>query len=73
MKWLSVVPLYPALVPRVTPMVMALFSLAVAGWASVVAGEGLTKNAVEAERLIELRLRAADVHVASTQSTSPVH
>ncbi len=41
-------------------MVMALFSLAVAGWASVVAGEGLTKNAVEAERLIELRLRAAD-------------
>ena len=28
--------------------------------ASVVAGEGLTKNAVEAERLIGLRLRAAD-------------
>ena len=43
--------------PAVSRRMLALFRLAVA---SVVAGEGLTKNAVEAERLIELRLRAAD-------------
>ena len=39
---------------------MGLTLYLAAGWAFVVAGEGLTKNAVEAERLIGLRLRAAD-------------